>query len=710
LSGDTSIPSLPLIIAGPILRLTEPGRVCVWIATKWRVQVTGYVYDAAAYRTQKSRTPELGTGETVSICLGKQLFISLVVIVPTPSPKGNKPVPFRLGTLLAYDLVLTQISKQQSAAKMRVVEGAQHMMDLIPGKNEITYGDFPLPTFFIAEDANLNILHGSCRKLHGEGGDALALADSIIGGSWNKLPVRPSALFLTGDQIYADDVAEPIIQHILKLGAKLLGWYEMIPLPNGGSIGLDQLRCGARGRLVSNRHTDDLKPMFSSDAARNHLIGFGDFAAMYLLEWSRVVWPTESISTQPDCYDLHSPNSKEINQQASALESTRQTLPAVRRALANIPTYMIMDDHEITDDWNLTENWQKNVLGSGLGRRILANGLAAYWAFQGWGNDPGNFPPEFVQTIVDSLTDGSRGSGDAFDQIVINFEKKFATSWSFVAPTNPPTIFLNTRTQRGFDTPTGPPRLLGKAALDDFVLKATEALGKSKTLLLVAPTPVFGIALIEYLQELLSRENPAPQDLESWHANLGGFYEFLRRLSDLNPSTCVILSGDLHYAYAMKSSFTIGPNGPTTVFVQFTSSALKNSPGSVKGTLVRLAATKRRHLKIWLNPVTAVRRPVTGYYTPLIGDSAWEDFLRRPPIVLDYPTSLNLNIETPPDYLQDMMELGPDGDSNAKLLNADSNLGQLIIDGGSATMSFWTPKGRSSEKLTISSVNLTSAL
>ncbi len=78
--------------------------------------------------------------------------------------------------------------------------------------------------------------------------------------------------------------------------------------------------------------------------------------------------------------------------------------------------------------------------------------------------------------------------------------------------------------------------------------------------------------------------------------------------------------------------------------------------------------------------------------------------------MLDYPTSLNLNIETPPDYLQNMIELAPDGDANGKLLTADSNLGQLIIDGGSANMSFWTPKGCSSEKLTISSVNLTSVL
>jgi len=61
----------------------------------------------------------------------------------------------------------------------------------------------------------------------------------------------------------------------------------------------------------------------------------------------------------------------------------------VRRALANVPTYMIFDDHDVTDDWNLTARWRDRVRASPAGRRIVANALAAYWAFQGWGNDPG---------------------------------------------------------------------------------------------------------------------------------------------------------------------------------------------------------------------------------------------------------------------------------------------------------------------------------
>ena len=65
-----------------------------------------------------------------------------------------------------------------------------------------------LPTFFLqGKRSPLNLLYGSCRKLHGKGEDCLALADEIIASSVEDLNKRPSALFLTGDQIYADDVA-----------------------------------------------------------------------------------------------------------------------------------------------------------------------------------------------------------------------------------------------------------------------------------------------------------------------------------------------------------------------------------------------------------------------------------------------------------------------------------------------------------------------
>ena len=73
------------------------------------------------------------------------------------------------------------------------------------------------------------------------------------------------------------------------------------------------------------------------------------------------------------------------------LEQFRSTLPAVRRALANTATYMICDDHEITDDWYFNLAWCERVLQKPLGRAIIRNGLSAYAVFQAWGNTPEQF-------------------------------------------------------------------------------------------------------------------------------------------------------------------------------------------------------------------------------------------------------------------------------------------------------------------------------
>ena len=63
-------------------------------------------------------------------------------------------------------------------------------------------------------------------------------------------------------------------------------------------------------------------------------------------------------------------------------------LPRVRRALANIPTYMIFDDHDVTDDFFLNPMWRDRVLTTALGQTILHNAMVTYALFQDWGNDP----------------------------------------------------------------------------------------------------------------------------------------------------------------------------------------------------------------------------------------------------------------------------------------------------------------------------------
>jgi hypothetical protein len=115
----------------------------------------------------------------------------------------------------------------------------------------------------------------------------LMLADDMIRNSLTDLTRRPSALFLIGDQIYADDVAEVLIKHLTHFGMKLVGYEESI---NGSDRKLADISIGDRQWLVRKL------AKFTSENAGNHLLSFGEFAAMYLITWNDENWPEFSPS------------------------------------------------------------------------------------------------------------------------------------------------------------------------------------------------------------------------------------------------------------------------------------------------------------------------------------------------------------------------------------------------------------------------------
>ena len=80
-----------------------------------------------------------------------------------------------------------------------------------------------------------------------------------------------------------------------------------------------------------------------------------------------------------------------FTEEVKRAEIFRAAVPRVARALANTATYMIFDDHEVTDDWYLSQSWRSRVLTAPFGRAIVRNGYAAYAVCQAWGNDPAAF-------------------------------------------------------------------------------------------------------------------------------------------------------------------------------------------------------------------------------------------------------------------------------------------------------------------------------
>lgn len=442
--------------------------------------------------------------------------------------------------------------------------------------DKLSYHDSELPTFFLqGPKQTLNALYGSCRKIHDDNGgkvDALSLGDGIVENYFSDLSARPAILCLGGDQIYADDVHSGALAEIVALAGKISGGKaEKLP----ASLTLPSV--GNRGDFV----TDYAK--FTSGQTKNHLVTFAEYLGMYGLMWNVNNWDAPP----------------------SELAHFTDTLTQVRRLLANVPTYMIFDDHDVTDDWNLSVKWREDVKAFRLGKRIVANALAAFWLCQGYGNHPDRYGAAAFD-IADFIKDKDKDP-DVYEQLFWALDR-----WEFFTPTYPIVYFLDTRTQRGLtDGHLGhdraAPAYLKSLSSWAVTLKALNLLLKNQNrdlpLVLVAAAPVFGLKFVEDLQLLVgATAGPYFLDLESWSANRKHLLLFLYLMGNAN---IVLLSGDVHYSFTSTVKFSVfddktlrnaiklfpqdvsPPKSPpgaapsygfmwSAKFLQLTSSALKN--------------------------------------------------------------------------------------------------------------------------------------
>src|SRR5262249_10828133 len=180
-----------------------------------------------------------------------------------------------------------------------------------------------------------------------------------------------------------DDVAHILLFMLMEADPALLGWKERDVLPDVPSERIPELEPGNRKQLVRKTAA------FTTEDPESHLITLGEYYSMYLFTWSDVLWPTEF----PPFDDVKNDSLKitKYLEQREILIEYGKTIPKVRRALANVPTYMMIDDHDVTDDWNMLRDWCEQVYKRPLGRRIIQNGLLAYSSFQAWGNTPDRF-------------------------------------------------------------------------------------------------------------------------------------------------------------------------------------------------------------------------------------------------------------------------------------------------------------------------------
>ncbi len=639
------------VLAGPILRRAEPERVCIWLATSAADDVSAEVFSL-----QSGHPRRVGGGGAHRVRLGPSLYVHLVIAVPDTER-------FPVDELLGYDIEVAGDGPPRRLADLH----------LLSGRRSIAYSGMPLPTFFLRGESTpaLHLLHGSCRLLHGKGEDAFPAADDALAATARDLAERPSVMFLTGDQIYGDDVAGPLIGHYTRLGAALLGPDDDDAIP--AVPPLSDVPIYGRQDLAGE------KACFTSEKASNHLFSLGEFAAAYLVAWDEANWPARFTPAEEAVPEDRAEGRelarlrRKYRSEVGCLQAARRALPAVRRVLANVPVYMICDDHDVTDDWNITAEWRRRMEGSPTGRRVVANALGAYWAFQGWGNDPGEFDDGFVNAVAGGPEAGSTRD-ESFDDALLSFDR-----WSYCAPTDPPTIVLDTRTKRSYDSDRGAARLIGTDELTRVKSLVREAgVAPSGPAIFVSPVPVFGLELQERRQKFLEGKlGPYEIDFEEWHSNLKGLTDLMRCLAaDIGLTRCLMLSGDVHYGMSVDITFKVGDH--ELRMAQLVSSSFKHSGALAKHGLHLLGRlARRRHRRIgWEHAPSCegaanlgerlLRRPVN---TDDWGDS---------PVFLSPRVAGWLKIDQPPDY-EEVRHYAPPQERPSMLIVGEANVGLVSV-------------------------------
>lgn len=248
---DEDSEKLPFVLAGPILRLLESGRIFIWLATSIQRNMNVCVYKKNKESKYDICLETDEEGVTIQV-LGENLFVYLFEI------NGGED-KLKADTIYYYDLC--------DSTKTSVFESEE--LDSITYKSE-KYPSFVLPSKITS------LLHASCRKLHAPCSDAMVRADELIQQKISDADQRPAVMCMTGDQIYADDVAGPLFFRIRSLSKLIVGDREDIQIPKLPGPDLHNLPIYGRAGTMH-------KASLTSRHAHNHVATFGEYAALYLL-------------------------------------------------------------------------------------------------------------------------------------------------------------------------------------------------------------------------------------------------------------------------------------------------------------------------------------------------------------------------------------------------------------------------------------------
>jgi hypothetical protein len=569
---------LPLLLAGPIVRQLSPKSVVIWIALADSIETE------VKFTNPKSRQELKSTSTSQRYQISKRCHICLISATLADSVFSEAPVE--------YDIF-------RSAAD----GGLLHSLFQPDARSWLALPGFDGPTIHFGAGSG-NILIGSCRKLHASGPDAILTASKVA-----KSESRPDALFLIGDQIYCDDVSFELLHAAYESGL-------INSLIDGGPgnpsyLSLEALSAsiGSRGRFLVEHSDRQNRVTAEPGDVFNHLCTVQEVIALYLISWS----PAICESVVDSAISLLSAsrigwNSTQIDHLRSLKEETR----VYAKLFANCPTYMLGDDHDVTDDYRFDYQWIRNncperVSGRSLIRDYLLYAEAMYVVFQHAGNVPDATSTEELLRALETALVSDRVEGLA--QALNLYRAK--VGFCFVAGTTPRVLALDSRYGRTIEN--GDPEslqryesssMLGRerpvpqsewtltrrrrrqgtllptssAQLEPLRSLISEATSNG-TLYLVTQTPVLALPFIE--SALDNRSDELFYDNEGWASNPDDLIALFRALSDGGARDVVCIAGDLHFAYAGLADWSLDGDSNSGRMTQYVTSGLKNQNSSL---------------------------------------------------------------------------------------------------------------------------------
>jgi phosphodiesterase/alkaline phosphatase D-like protein len=248
----------------------------------------------------------------------------------------------------------------------------------------------------------------------------------------------------------------------------------------------------------------------------------------------------------------------------------------IRQVLATLPTYMIFDDHEVTNNWNTSPTWRAKVIENGM-EQVLVDGLVAYWIYQGWGNLCERSESHPLITIIQQAEQSGEDALEALRACVK--QEVYATAticWHYEIPTTPPIFVMNARADRSvvFSTDPqeiyAPTRIMSQsqmAQLHGWIQEQNPDLSILVSSVPMLLPPLIGI--VEYLMGIrfwqrtplrwlglqlarLQQQVALKISFDHWPLYAATWREFVQLLREYTRRV-LVLSGDVHFSYAAEA-------------------------------------------------------------------------------------------------------------------------------------------------------------